>query len=47
MIDERSGIPWLKDVPGLRYLFSREVRREHKSHIIVTITPTSALNERP
>jgi len=47
MVDERSGIPWLKDVPGLRYLFSREVRREHKSHIIVTITPTSALNERP
>ncbi len=39
LVDERAGIPWLKDVPGLRYLFSREVRREHKSHVVISIVP--------
>lgn len=38
-IDERSGVPWLKDIPGVRYLFSREIQRRHKSHIVISIEP--------
>ncbi len=35
---ERSGIPLLKEVPLLKYLVSRQVKREHRSHIIITIS---------
>ncbi len=45
MVDERAGIPWLKDVPGVRYLFSREVRRQHKSHIVVSVVPRRVLHD--
>ena len=33
----RSGIPLLKDVPVIKYLFSREVERRDRSQIIITI----------
>lgn len=39
-VDERAGIPWLKDLPGVRYLFSREVKREHQSQIVISLVPT-------
>ena len=39
-VRERSGIPGLKSIPGLRYLFSREVQREQLSQVFVVIVPT-------
>jgi type II secretory pathway component GspD/PulD (secretin) len=39
VVNERSGIPGLISIPGLRYLFSRDVQREHKGHILITVVP--------
>lgn len=36
-VNERSGVVGLRSIPGLRPLFSREVERKQKNHIIVTI----------
>ena len=36
-VSERSGIPGLKEIPGVRDLFSRQVERTHQSQILVTI----------
>lgn len=41
MASERSGLPLLKDIPYLNFFFSREVSREHKSQIIITVLPLS------
>lgn len=37
-ITERSGLPVAKSLPGLKYLFSREIQRTHTSQIIITIS---------
>jgi hypothetical protein len=37
VVNERSGIVGLKDVPYLRGMFSREVERKHKGVILLTI----------
>lgn len=34
-----SGIPWLKDVPGLGYLFKGENKAEEKEEVLIFITP--------
>ena len=43
IVSERSGIPGLRSVAWLKYLFSREVKREEKSQIIVTVLPLESL----
>jgi type II secretory pathway component GspD/PulD (secretin) len=37
---ERQGLPGLKDLDYVKYLFSHEVSRERESQIIVTLRPT-------
>lgn len=39
-VSERQGIPGLKDLAGVKYLFAHEVSRERESQIIVTLRPT-------
>ncbi|HOO89932.1 MAG TPA: hypothetical protein PLA74_03830, partial [Syntrophales bacterium] len=34
-----SGIPWLKDIPGLGYLFKGESKAESKEEVLIFITP--------
>jgi type II secretory pathway component GspD/PulD (secretin) len=36
-VSARSGIPGLKSVPYLKYLFSRSVESTQTSHIVITI----------
>ena len=40
-VNERSGIPGLKSIPGIKYLFSREFTRTSKSQILITVVPIS------
>ncbi len=40
-VEERSGIPGLKDIPVIKYLFSREIERSKKSQIVITVLPES------
>lgn len=47
MVETRSGVPLLKDIPGVRFLFSREVRRQHKSHIVVSVIPRMVTHNSP
>ncbi len=35
-----SGIPWLKDVPGLGYLFKGESKGEAMEEVLIFLTPT-------
>jgi type II secretory pathway component GspD/PulD (secretin) len=37
---ERQGLPGLKDIPWVKYLFSHEVSRDRNSQIFVTLLPT-------
>jgi type II secretory pathway component GspD/PulD (secretin) len=46
-ITERSGVIGLRSVPGLRWLFSREVQRLQTSQIIVTIQLDRVLAGQP
>ncbi|MEM8885325.1 MAG: hypothetical protein AAGD14_14750 [Planctomycetota bacterium] len=39
-IDDRSGIPLLMDIPGLKYLFSRERKTKVKSELDFFVTPS-------
>lgn len=38
-VEERSGIPLLKEVPGIKYLFSTQVERTQHSKVFLVITP--------
>lgn len=38
-VEERVGIAGLKEIPGVRYLFSREVVRNHVGHVLISIVP--------
>ena len=38
--DGVSGIPWLKDVPGLGWLFKAQKRTDEKSELLIFLTPT-------
>jgi type II secretory pathway component GspD/PulD (secretin) len=38
-VRQRSGIPLLKEIAGIRNFFSREVERRRRSHIIITLVP--------
>lgn len=40
MVKESRGIPGLRHIPGLKYLFSYEVEVARKSVLIITIKPT-------
>ncbi len=44
IVRERSGVAGLKDIPGLTYLFSREVERKRSSVVIITIELNRVLN---
>ncbi|TAL46937.1 MAG: hypothetical protein EPN89_09570, partial [Methylovulum sp.] len=33
------GIPWLKDIPGLGYLFRTQTDKKKRTELIVLITP--------
>lgn len=39
-VEGRSGIPGLKDVPVIKYLFSVETRRTQKSRLFIVANPT-------
>lgn len=39
-VTEMQGIPGLKNVPGIKYLFGHEVNRDRESQIMVTLRPT-------
>jgi type II secretory pathway component GspD/PulD (secretin) len=39
-VSERQGLPGLRDLDGVKYLFSHEVSRERDSQIIITLRPT-------
>jgi type II secretory pathway component GspD/PulD (secretin) len=34
-----SGLPFLADVPGLRYLFSTEAKEQKEGEILIMLTP--------
>ncbi len=38
-VEQRSGIPLLKDIPGVKYLFSTKTDTARKSRIFMVITP--------
>ena len=38
-VEQRSGVPLLKDIPGVRYLFSTKTDRARKSKVFLVITP--------
>ena len=42
VVEERQGIPGLKEIAWIKYLFSHEVKRERESQIIVTLLPVKA-----
>jgi len=37
--DGNAGIPWLKDIPGLGYLFRTQSDKKKRTELIVLITP--------
>lgn len=37
--DGNAGIPWLKDIPGLGYLFRTQTDKKKRTELIVLITP--------
>ena len=38
--DNESGIPWLRKVPGLGYLFSATTETRNKTELLIFLTPT-------
>ena len=40
-----SGVPWLKDIPGLGYLFKQESRQEGFQELLIFITPIILMEE--
>ena len=41
------GVPWLSDIPVLRYLFSTETESIEKTHVCVTVTARLLNSSRP
>lgn len=39
-----SGVPFLKDIPGIGYLFSSERTATSKTELVVMITPSAIAN---
>jgi tetratricopeptide (TPR) repeat protein len=39
----RDGVPFLQDIPGLQYFFSKEIKRSFQRSIIILITPRRPL----
>jgi type IV pilus assembly protein PilQ len=39
-LDDTSGIPWLKDIPVLGWLFKGEGTSESMEEVLIFITPT-------
>lgn len=44
---ERRGVPFLKDVPGLGYLFGKTTEVEHKGELVIFLTPTTVTGMPP
>jgi len=40
MVDSESGLPWLKNIPGLSWLFKSTGKSEAMEEVLVFITPT-------
>ena len=38
--DQRTGLPWVQDVPGVGQLFSRRTRVAKKTELVILIKPT-------
>jgi len=38
--DSESGVPWLKDLPFVGWLFKNKETREDTSELLVFLTPT-------
>ena len=38
--DDESGVPWLRDIPGLGYLFKAQRKTSEKSELLIFLTPT-------
>jgi len=43
--DRDSGVPWLKDVPGLGWMFKGESRSKEMAEVLIFLTPTVLPNE--
>ena len=38
--ESRAGIPWLRNIPGLGYLFGAEVTTDDRTELLMFLTPT-------